>query len=98
MIRATAAVRALVLGVAFAAALTPVTCLGENSNQLPAAVGADCVRTDLALLDQTLREEALQEGSEAEDGGHGRPSQRRSSLDIASCINSGSALKYQKVS
>ena len=25
------------------------------------AVGADCVRTDLSLLDQTLREEVLQE-------------------------------------
>jgi hypothetical protein len=62
------------------------------------AVGADCVRTDLSLLDQTLREEVLQERSEAEDGGHGRSSQRRSSRDIASCINSGSALKYQKVS
>jgi hypothetical protein len=27
--------------------------------------------------------------------GHGLPFQRRSSRDIASCINSGSALKYQ---
>src|SRR5215467_6445183 len=36
MIRATAAVRALVLAAAFAAALTPVACLGENSSQLPA--------------------------------------------------------------
>jgi murein L,D-transpeptidase YafK len=35
MIRATV-VRALVVTTAFAAALTPVTCLGENSNQLPA--------------------------------------------------------------
>ena len=35
MIGATA-VRALVVTAAFAAALTPVTCLGENSNQLPA--------------------------------------------------------------
>jgi len=35
MIRATA-VRALVLTAAFAAALTPVTCLGEDSNQSPA--------------------------------------------------------------
>src|SRR3977135_4400528 len=34
MIRATV-VRALVLTAAFAAALTPVTCLGEDSNQLP---------------------------------------------------------------
>src|SRR6266545_8274265 len=34
MIRATV-VRALVLAAAFAAALTPVTCLGEDSNQLP---------------------------------------------------------------
>ena len=51
--------------------------------------------TDLALLDQALGEETLQERSEAEDGGHGLPSQRRSSRDIASCINSGSALKYQ---
>ena len=35
MIRATV-VRALVLTAAFAAALTPVTCLGEDSNQSPA--------------------------------------------------------------
>src|SRR5436190_9350155 len=35
MIRATV-LRALVLTAAFAAALTPVTCLGENSNPLPA--------------------------------------------------------------
>src|SRR3981081_3592380 len=34
MIRATV-LRALVLTAAFAAALTPVTCLGEASNQLP---------------------------------------------------------------
>ena len=34
MIRATV-LRALVLTAAFAAALTPVTCLGENSNPLP---------------------------------------------------------------
>jgi len=34
MIRATV-VRALVLTAAFAAALAPVTCLGEDSNQLP---------------------------------------------------------------
>ena len=34
MIRATV-VRALVLTAAFAAALTPVTCLGEDSNQSP---------------------------------------------------------------
>jgi len=36
MIRATAAVRALVLAAAFAAALTPVACLGESSSQSPA--------------------------------------------------------------
>ncbi len=40
MIRATA-LRALVLTAAFAAALTPITCLGQNpgqdSNQVPAA-------------------------------------------------------------
>src|SRR5215468_5147753 len=35
MIRATV-FRALVLTAAFAATLTPVTCLGENSNPLPA--------------------------------------------------------------
>ena len=62
------------------------------------AIGTDCVRTGPSLLDQTLCEETLQKRSEAEDGGHGRSSQRRSSRDIASCINSGMALKYQKVS
>ena len=36
MIHATAAVRALVSAAAFAAALTPVACLGENGNELPA--------------------------------------------------------------
>jgi len=35
MVRATV-LRALVLTAAFAAALTPVTCLGENSSPLPA--------------------------------------------------------------
>jgi hypothetical protein len=35
MIRTTV-LRALVLTVAFAAALTSVTCLGANSNRLPA--------------------------------------------------------------
>ena len=40
MIRATV-VRALVLTAAFAAALTPVTCLGEDSNQLPTRAAKD---------------------------------------------------------
>src|ERR1700704_953693 len=40
MIRATV-VRALVLTAAFAAALTPVTCLGEDSSQLPTRAAKD---------------------------------------------------------
>src|SRR6266705_791318 len=62
------------------------------------AIGAYGVRTDPSLLHQTLCEEALQKWSEADGGAHGRSSQRRSSRDIASCINCGSALRYQKVS
>jgi murein L,D-transpeptidase YafK len=52
MIRATAAVRALVLGVAFAAALMPVTCLGENSSQLPARATQELPLELLSLLRQ----------------------------------------------
>jgi murein L,D-transpeptidase YafK len=51
MIRATA-VRALVLAAAFAAALTPVTCLGENSNQLPARATKELPPELLSLLRQ----------------------------------------------
>src|SRR5215475_4464272 len=52
MIRATAAARALVLGVAFAAALTPVTCFGENSNRLPARATQELPPELLSLLQQ----------------------------------------------
>jgi hypothetical protein len=41
MIRATV-VRALVLTAAFAAALTPVRCLGEDGNQLPTKQQRSC--------------------------------------------------------
>src|SRR5258708_13782810 len=40
MIRATV-VRALLLAAAFAAAFTPVTCLGVDSNQLPTTANKD---------------------------------------------------------
>ena len=43
MIRATV-LRALVLTAALAAALTPVTCLGENSKRLPAKATRSCCR------------------------------------------------------
>ena len=62
------------------------------------AIGTDRMRTDLALLHQTLREETFQKRGEAGTGGHGRSSQRRSSRSIASRINSGHALRYQNVS
>jgi murein L,D-transpeptidase YafK len=52
MIHATAAVRALVLAAAFAAALTPVTCLGENSNQLPDRATKELPPELLSLLRQ----------------------------------------------
>jgi murein L,D-transpeptidase YafK len=51
MIRATV-VRALVLTAAFAAALTPVTCLGESSNQLPPQATQELSPELLSLLRQ----------------------------------------------
>jgi murein L,D-transpeptidase YafK len=52
MIRATAAARALVSAAAFAAALMPVTCLGETSNQLPARATRELPPELLSLLRQ----------------------------------------------
>src|SRR5256886_1527474 len=51
MIRATV-VRALMLAAAFAAALTPVTCLGEDSNQLPTRATKELPSELLSLLQQ----------------------------------------------
>jgi len=51
MIRATV-VRALVLAAAFAAALTPVTSLGEESNQLPARATKELPPELISLLRQ----------------------------------------------
>ena len=51
MLRATI-IRALVLSAAFAAALTPATCLGEGSNQLPAKATKELPRELLSLLRQ----------------------------------------------
>ena len=51
MIRATV-LRALVLIAAFAAGLTPVTCLGEDSNPLPAKATKELPPELLALLRQ----------------------------------------------
>src|SRR5262249_54882005 len=51
MIRATV-VRALVLMAAFAAALTPVTCLGEDSNPLPRRATKELPPELLSLLRQ----------------------------------------------
>src|SRR5438067_7963281 len=58
MIRATV-VRALVLTAAFAAALTPVTCLGENSNQLRSQATKE-LPADLLLL---LRQKKMPKNS-----------------------------------
>ena len=44
--------RALVLAAAFAAALTPVTCLGESSKPLPAKATQELPAELLALLEQ----------------------------------------------
>jgi murein L,D-transpeptidase YafK len=44
--------RALVLAAVFAAALTPVTCLGENSKPLPAKATQELPAELLALLEQ----------------------------------------------
>ena len=52
MIRATALVRALVLAAALAAAATPVTCLGETGNPLPARATKDLPPELIALLRQ----------------------------------------------
>src|SRR5437899_2522862 len=51
MIGATV-VRALVVTAAFAAALTPVTCLGENSNQLPTRATKEVSHELLSLFQQ----------------------------------------------
>src|ERR1700716_1104766 len=51
MIRATV-LRALVLTAAFAAGLTPVTCLGESSDRLPAKATKELPRELLSLLRQ----------------------------------------------
>jgi len=51
MIRATV-LRALVLTAAFAAALTPITCLGENSNPLPSKATKELPPELLSLLRQ----------------------------------------------
>src|SRR3974377_2473905 len=51
MIRVTI-VRALVLTAAFAAALTPVTCLGEDSNQLPTRATKELPPELLSLFQQ----------------------------------------------
>ena len=51
MIRATL-LRALVLIAAFAAGLTPVTCLGETANPLPAKATRELPPELLALLRQ----------------------------------------------
>src|ERR1700755_1193431 len=51
MIRATV-LRALVLIAAFAAGLTPVTCLGEDSNRLPAKATRELPLELLSLLRQ----------------------------------------------
>jgi murein L,D-transpeptidase YafK len=51
MIRATV-LRALVLMAAFAAGLTPVTCLGEDSNRLPAKATKELPPELLSLLRQ----------------------------------------------
>src|SRR5262245_8359567 len=51
MIRATV-VRALVLAAALAAALRPVTCLGEDSNPLPARATRELPPKLLSLLQQ----------------------------------------------
>src|SRR6202171_3413631 len=51
MIRATV-LRALVLAAAFAAGLTPVTCLGENSSRLPTKATKELPPELLSLLRQ----------------------------------------------
>ena len=51
MIRATV-LRTLVLAAAFAAGLTPVTCLGENSNRLPTKATKELPPELLSLLRQ----------------------------------------------
>jgi murein L,D-transpeptidase YafK len=51
MIRVTV-LRALVLTAAFVAALTPVTCLGENSNRLPTKATKELPPELLSLLRQ----------------------------------------------
>jgi murein L,D-transpeptidase YafK len=58
MIRATV-VRALVLTVAFAAASTPVRCLGEDANQLPAKLPAKATKELPPELLSLLRQKKM---------------------------------------
>lgn len=63
------------------------------------AVRTDGMRTRLSLLHQALGEKPFQQWREADRrGGHDWPSQQCSRRAIACCINSGHALRYQKVS
>ena len=62
------------------------------------AIGADGVRTCLALLHQALGKEAFQQGREAGCAGHDRSSQRLSRRRMASPINSGEPSRYHCVS
>lgn len=57
-----------------------------------AAVGGDRVRRRVALCDQPVSEERLQHRGE---GGHGLPASCWPRRAAASCISSGTELKYQ---
>ena len=62
------------------------------------SIGTDRVRARPSLLHQALCEKTFQERREAGESSHCRPSQRCSSLRIASRISSGEPLKYHCVS
>ena len=64
MIRALI-LRALVLAAAFAPGLTPVTCLGENSNRLPSKATKELPPELLALLTPRA-DQAAHQGAEAD--------------------------------
>jgi hypothetical protein len=73
--------------------------LGELEKQSKrVSIGANRVRTGLALLHQALCEEPLEQCGETDRRAHDRTVQRRSNRAIASRINAGALSRYHCVS
>ena len=71
----------------------PQRLVGERQQQAEGvAVGGDRVRAGVALLQEALGEERLEEGGQ---GAHGSAPSARWSLRPTSAISSGAAVRYQ---